>query len=204
MCYGIIPRIFHIGARWVLVVSVTEAGCLPVGQSLLYPLISLCGSQGSSWPYDREENLLSAIIIQHQFLGRGAPSLDGKHTEICSLFFCGTQNISSLYLDSCFTHSRSDVLQQHKISNTNLKQGLTSFRRMNVGTFSTTATWDTHFSSANFLNSPMHAVSFPLLLPWRPSFVDNYRPGCRSYPITRRQMKVVGRRCMQAESLPGK
>ena len=135
MCYGIIPRIFHIGARWVLVVSVTEAGCLPVGQSLLYPLISLGGSQGSSWPYDREENLLSAIIIQHQFLGRGAPSLDGKHTEICSLFFCGTLNISKLYLDSCFTHSRSDVLQQHKIINTNLKEGLTSFRSYECGDF---------------------------------------------------------------------
>ena len=93
---GIIPRISIIGARWVLVVSVKDAGRLPVGQGVLYPLISMGGSQSSSWSHGREENLLSVIIIiiQHQFLSLGAPSLDGKHTEL---------NTRNLCFDSCLT-----------------------------------------------------------------------------------------------------
>ena len=95
MSAGIIPRMCNIGARWVLVASVTDASRLPVGQSILYPLISMGGSQSSSWPYGREGKLLSfIIIIQHQFLCRGAPSLDAKHTELYKRNFC---------FDSCLT-----------------------------------------------------------------------------------------------------
>jgi len=115
MCDGIILRIFHIGARWVLMVTFTDAGRLTVGQSLFYPPISMGGSQGSSLPCGREEKLLSVIIIQHQFLGRGAPILDCKLTEIWTLFSCGTLNISNLYFDSCFTPlNHSGILQLQK------------------------------------------------------------------------------------------